>query len=146
MRVPSLIRRAQRGFSIVTALFLVVVLTTLAVATMVLSTSQQTTVAIDLLSSRAYEAARAGIEYGLYQKQINGSCVASRSFVPGGSLSGMTVTVLCSVVSTPGMGTSLDLVTITATACNMPQSGACPSGVAFSNSPDYVQRTVTVQF
>jgi MSHA biogenesis protein MshP len=76
----------QRGVSIVTALFLVVVLTALAVAVMTFSTVQQSTVTLDLLGSRAYEAARAGVEYGLYQKQINGSCPASRSFVAGGTL------------------------------------------------------------
>jgi len=144
MRPVRTVASLQAGFSIVTALFLVVVLTALAVAVMTLSTTQQSTMALDLLGARAYEAARAGVEYGVYQKQINGSCPATRSFVPGGTLSSFTVTVQCSVVSTPGMGSSLDQVTVTASACNVPRSGACPN--ALSTNPDYVQRTVTVQF
>lgn len=137
-------RRLAAGFSIVTALFLVVVLSALGVAVMTLTTAQQTSSALDLLGTRAYEAARAGVEYGLYQQQINGSCAATRSFVPGGTLSTFTVTVLCAVNPTPGMGASMNRITVTATACNQPAGGVCPN--AAPSSPDYAQRTVTVQF
>ncbi len=136
--------RRATGLSIVTALFLVVVLSALAVAMMTLTTTQQTSSALDLLGARAYEAARSGVEYGLYQQQINGSCVASRSFTPGGTLSAFTVTVQCTVNPTPGMGASMNRATVTATACNQPAGGLCPN--AATTSADYVQRTVTVQF
>ncbi|MES2161579.1 MAG: agglutinin biogenesis protein MshP [Pseudomonadota bacterium] len=137
-------RRVAAGFSIVTALFLVVVLAALGVAMLSLTGAQQTSSALDLLGARAYEAARAGVEYGLYQQQINGSCVASRSFPLGATLSTFTVTVACTVNATPGMGASMNQTTVTATACNQPAAGVCPN--AAPTSPDYVQRTVTVQF
>lgn len=137
-------RRIAAGFSIVTALFLVVVLAALGVAMLSLNTAQQTSSALDLLGARAYEAARAGVEYGLYQQQINGSCAANRSFPLGATLSTFTVTVSCGVNPTPGMGASLNQTTVTATACNQPAAGACPNPAP--TSPDYVQRTVTVQF
>ncbi|GJJ02236.1 hypothetical protein RugamoR64_27740 [Duganella rhizosphaerae] len=136
--------RRATGLSIVTALFLVVVLSALAVAMMTLTTTQQTSSALDLMGARAYEAARSGVEYGLYQQQINSSCVANRSFAPGGTLSAFTVTVQCTVNPTPGMGTSMNRIVVTATACNQPAGGVCPN--AAPTSPDYVQRTVTVQF
>lgn len=136
--------RLAAGFSVVTALFIVVVLSALGVAMMSLTTSQQTSAALDLLGARAYEAARAGVEYGLYQQQINGSCVATRSFGLGGSLSTFTVTVQCTVNPTPGMGANMNRTTVTATACNQPAAGVCPN--AATTSADYVQRTVTVQF
>ncbi|MYM98338.1 agglutinin biogenesis protein MshP [Duganella vulcania] len=137
-------QRLAAGFSIVTALFLVVVLAALGVAMMSLNTTQQTSSALDLLGARAYEAARAGVEYGLYQQRINGNCVASRSFGLGGTLSTFTVTVLCTVNATPGMGVNMSRITVTATACNQPAGGVCPN--AATTSADYVQRTVTVQF
>ena len=136
--------RLAAGFSIVTALFLVVVLSALAVAMMNLTRTQQTSSALDLLGARAYEAARAGVEYGLYQQLIKGSCVPTSSFALGGTLSTFTVTVLCTVNPTPGMGANMDRITVTATACNQPVGGACPN--AATTSADYVQRTVTVQF
>jgi MSHA biogenesis protein MshP len=140
--LPAKVRAA--GFSIVTAIFLVVVLASLAVAVTSLSTTQQTGSALDLLGSRAYEAARSGVEYGVYQQQINNSCAATRSFVPGGSLASFTVTVQCVVNATPGMDASINRITVTATACNQPAGGVCPNPAP--TSVDYVQRVVTVQF
>jgi len=136
----------QRGVSIVTALFLVVVLTGLAVAVATLSTAQQTSTSLDLLGARAYEAARAGVEFGLYQNLVNGNCVPSQNVLAGGTLSVFTVTLTCTVASTPGMGSSVNVTTLTATACNVPVPGAgtCPNGV--TATPDYVRRTVSVQF
>ena len=141
-RLP-LLRRAA-GFSIVTAIFLVVVLAGLSVAVMTLSTTQQTSSALDVLGSRAYEAARSGVEYGVYQQQINSSCAASRSFTLAGSLSTFTVTVQCTVNATAGMGAAMNRTTVTATACNQPAAGACPNPAPAN--VDYVQRVVTVQF
>lgn len=135
--------RRNGGFSIVSAIFLIVVLSGLAVAAVSLTASQQTSSALDLLGSRAYEAARSGVEYGLY-RQVNGNCAATSSFVPGGSLSSFTVTVQCTVVPTPGMDAKMNRIIVTATACNQPAGGACPNPAPAS--VDYVQRVVTVQF
>ncbi|MDY7547910.1 hypothetical protein QN360_14735 [Glaciimonas sp. CA11.2] len=58
---------AQRGFALMTAIFLLVVLAGLGAVMVTLSTVQQTTSAQDLQGSRAYQAARTGIEWGVYQ-------------------------------------------------------------------------------
>jgi MSHA biogenesis protein MshP len=137
-------RRRHGGFSIISAIFLIVVLSGLAVAAVSLTSSQQTSSALDLLGSRAYEAARSGAEYGIYQQQIASTCAATRSFVPGGTLAAFTVTVQCTVVPTPGMDSKMDSTTVTATACNQPAGGACPNPAP--TGTDYVQRVVTVQF
>ncbi|MEB0010082.1 hypothetical protein QN416_00465 [Glaciimonas sp. Cout2] len=50
-----------------TAIFLLVVLAGLGAVMVTLSTVQQTTSAQDLQGSRAYQAARTGIEWGVYQ-------------------------------------------------------------------------------
>lgn len=138
-------RRRHGGFSIVSAIFLIVVLSGLAVAAVSLTSIQQTSSALDLLGSRAYEAARSGAEYGIYQRQqVNGTCAATLSFVPGGTLAAFTVTVQCTVVPTPGMGAAMNSTIVTATACNQPAGGVCPNPAPAS--VDYVQRVVTVQF
>lgn len=134
-------KRYAAGVSIVTAIFLLVVLASLGAAIVTLSTGQHATSTLDLLGSRAYEAARAGIEYGVYRKQQASDCPAAVSFVPGGGQ--MTVTVQCTITTTPGMP-ALDQVTIRATACNISASGACPN--AATTSADYVQRVMVVQF
>lgn len=57
----------QRGFSIVTAIFLLVVLAGLGVGMLTFSAAQHQSSAMDVLGSRAYQASRAGIEWGAYQ-------------------------------------------------------------------------------
>ena len=76
-REGKLLRRAA-GFAIPTAIFLVVILALLAAFLVRLSTMQSTTSAQDIQSTRAYHAARAGLEWGVFSvldpagKTING--------------------------------------------------------------------------
>ena len=62
---------AQRmqGFAIVTAIFILVVLAALGAFIVSISTNQQTSAALDIQGVRAYQAARAGVEWGVYQVQ-----------------------------------------------------------------------------
>ena len=60
----------QRGFSIVTAIFLLVVLAGLGAAMVTFSTAQNQSQAMDLMGSRAYQAANAGIEWAAYNIAI----------------------------------------------------------------------------
>ena len=58
--------RKSGGVALVTAIFLLVVLSGLAVAVVSLTTSQQSAAAQDEQSARAYQAARAGMEWALF--------------------------------------------------------------------------------
>lgn len=134
--------RPARGFSIVTAIFLLVVLSALGVALVSISTMQHAESALDVQGARAYQAARAGMEWGLYQQRVNGSCVASSSFAlpANGALSGFSVTVRC----TQAAG-ALPRFQVIATACNQPVGSVCATANA-TNNPDYVQRVVQAEF
>lgn len=96
----------QRGFAIITAMFLIVILALLGAIIVSLSSTQQMGVTRDLQGSRAYFAARAGTEWGVYQALQAGSCTAS-SALPAlaGSAAGFAVQVQC--VRSPAAG-SLD--------------------------------------
>ncbi len=61
-------RAGAKGFAIVSAIFLIVVLAALGVGILVFSKAQQASSAYDVQGSRAYQAARAGIEWALYQR------------------------------------------------------------------------------
>jgi MSHA biogenesis protein MshP len=88
---------AQRGFAIISAVFLIVVLSLLGAMIVSLSTTQQVGSARDLLGSRAYFAARTGIDWGSYQVLQGGSCPATTTLPPlQGSADGFTITVGCS--------------------------------------------------
>lgn len=136
-------RRPARGFSIVTAIFLLVVLSALGVALLSISTMQHAESALDVQGARAYQAARAGMEWGLYQQRVNNSCAASSIFaLPAtGALSGFSVTVRC----TQSAGV-VPRYQVTATACNQPGVGGVCATANATNNPDYVQRVVQAEF
>jgi MSHA biogenesis protein MshP len=106
------------------------------------SNLQQVSSIDDLQSARAYQAARAGIEWGAYQViQNGGSCVASSNLpaLPG-TLASFTVTVTCAASGalTEG-GATLVVYRLTSNACNSPP---CPN--AGTTSSTYVEREVSV--
>ena len=129
----------QRGFSLISAIFLLVVIAALGTFAVTLSTTQQQSASLDVMSARAYQAARAGIEWGAYQALRNGSCVANTPNVAGlpGTLSGFSVTVGC--VSTAyadtgaANGVNVTVWNITSTATQ----GAV-------GTPNYVERQLNV--
>jgi MSHA biogenesis protein MshP len=151
-------RAVFRGFSLVSAIFLLVVLAGLGVAMVNIFTVQQTSSALDVQGVRAYQAARAGIEWGLFQRLRNGDpycipgpanpgpTVNSFALPPGTTLSSFTVTVVCSRTAFPGGVVALDRYRIVSTACNQPTGGANPICPNANASPDYVQRVVQVEF
>jgi MSHA biogenesis protein MshP len=151
-RIPVRLRSARRqaGVGIVTAIFLLVVLAGLGTAMVSLYLAQQSSSNVDLLGARAYQAARAGMEWGLFRQTRANSCAPStRLVLPAGTtLSGFTVVVRCAASGTG----SLVHATITSSACNLTDSDGncnCDAGASAScvpsTNPDTVNRRVEVQ-
>ena len=86
----------QTGFSLVPALFLLVVLAALGSVAVRLSAVEHQTVVLALQSSRAYAAAQAGVEWSAYEALVNGSCGNSSIALTEGGLSGFSVNTTCS--------------------------------------------------
>lgn len=115
------------GFALVTAIFILVVLAGLGAAMVSISTSQHTTVALDIQSTRAYQAARAGIEWGAFQAlqptpPPGFNCPAypaTASYtIPftGTPLAGFATTVTCNTTSHSEGANTVTLYMFTATA------------------------------
>ena len=130
----------QRGISIVTAIFLIVILAALAgFAARIFSVQQQSS-GLDVLGSQAYAAAQSGIDWGAYQALRSSSCAASANLVmPAGPLAPFTVTVTCASSATTEAGATVTMYQLIATACNQPAAGVCPGAPGDS----YVERQVT---
>ena len=168
MRSPA---RRVRGFAIVSAIFIVVVLAALGAFIVNVSTTQQIGSGLDVQGVRAYQAARSGIEWGIYRVQSTAAynfsygpgpgpvgtalpnsraCPASpASFVPvAPTLSGFTLTVTCAATLDPGGGPTIYI--ITATACNQPVAGWTAATLACPNTANpgslYVERQLEVAF
>lgn len=131
----------QRGFSIITAIFLVVVLAALGAFAVSMFRTQQLAAALDELGARAYQAAQAGIEWGAWQVlRGSGTCAAATgNLALPGSISGFTATVTCASTSHTEAGNPVTIYQLTVTACNQPVGGACPNPAP---GPDYVERQV----
>jgi MSHA biogenesis protein MshP len=132
----------SRGVGLVTAIFLLVVLAGLGVAMVTIFVAQQASSTLDVQGARAYQAARAGIEWGLFQQLQKKKCDPQATSFPlpaGSSLEGFVVTVTCAEIGAQPLTRHV----IVATACTLqPANGSCPGA---SNSPDYVQRRIEVQ-
>jgi MSHA biogenesis protein MshP len=100
------LRRRQRGMSMVMAVFLIVVVASLAAFAVTAGTSQGQSVNLQLAADRATAAARAGLEWGAYRAHAQASCpgLASPTTVPLGeaALRGFRVTVTCVPVHADG--------------------------------------------
>lgn len=91
-------KKHQPGFSLVSAIFLLVIIAALGLFTVTISTTQQQSSAMDALGSRAYQAAKAGIEWSIYRITRAGETCATltQPAMPAGTpLSDFNVTVIC---------------------------------------------------
>ena len=142
------------GFSVVAAIFLLVVLSLLAGLIASVTGMQQASGQLDVLGVRAYDSARAGVQWGAYQvldpnNTLNPascsplampSCPASPTHLSslGGSLAGFTVSVACTQTADTTEGNrNVRVFRIVATACNQPSGGSYPNAAP---ATDYVER------
>ena len=129
----------QRGFSLVAAIFILVILAALGAFMITIGETQRATTVAAAQGARAYQAAQAGIEWGVAQAIPvgggGGSCAASTGpFTLGGAaFDGFAVTVTCTTTAITEGGSAYSVYTIDATA----------TYGTFGNS-DYFSRTLQV--
>lgn len=146
MRSPTPRIIVQDGFSLVTAIFLLVVLSLLGAMMVTFFTVQQQTTALDVMGARAYQAAHAGAEWGAFQimqSGVAGTAVATACRAPGGTtqslpalggtLAPLTVNVTCSAASHVEAAGTIWVYSI--------NSVASTTGSA-AGSQDYVERHI----
>ncbi|TFW10300.1 hypothetical protein E4K72_01680 [Oxalobacteraceae bacterium OM1] len=141
LSLPFSWRRRQRGFSIVAAVFLLVVLSVLGAVMLTFTATQQVTSTQDIQGSRAYQAARTGIEWGLYQVLIvNGAsaCPAASTTLPSlaADLQPFAVVITCTAtpVTEASASVSSRVFSISATAT-----------LGALGTPGYVERRIDIR-
>lgn len=149
---PAPAHRPPRGFGAIAAIVVLVVLATLAAAIVRVGHAAQMGSAQDVLGARAWAAARAGTEWGLFQAFKGGwsACVSTGTSqtLDLRSEAGVLVTVTCSSTaynegeSAPGTAQTVRLYTINAVACN--GTSACPDNTR-AVQPGYIERRRQVQ-
>ena len=91
--------KQQRGFSLVSAIFLLVVLAGLGAFAVRLNSLQQQTVTAGLRAAQAFEAARTGASWGAYHALNAGVCGAGTLNLTEGAAAGFRVSVQCTQTS-----------------------------------------------
>ena len=90
-------KRRQQGFSLITAIFLLTVVAALVIFMVNLRGVQQTTLLYGVQGSRALQAARSGIEWGIYRALNNQACPPANTFsIADPELSAFSIVVTCS--------------------------------------------------
>ncbi len=125
MKRPATLPAVQRGVSVITAIFFLLLLGLLAALMASLISASHSTSAEDVLGARVYQAARGGAEWGLYQVLDPTNATATSASAPlpdcfaDTTLPGLgaTVTVSCAAHGPYSEGSrSLRIYRITATA------------------------------
>ena len=137
-----------RGFALMAALFILVTMSAIAIYLLTVSTGQVAAVTQDEQATRAYQAARAGVEWGAFQILRNSSGAFTATTCPAGGnntlvlgtlgapagAASFSTTVGCSrTVESEGGVNNVRIYVLTATGCNR---ATCPG------APDatYVER------
>ncbi len=122
-----------RGFATGTVIAILVMLAVFGTALVTTIVTQSGGAGLDIQAARAYQAARAGLEFGMYQALRASSC-GTTSINLTGNLAGFRVTVACSSNTHTEGSAATVMYDITATGCN--HTTACPGAVG----PNYVER------
>lgn len=135
----------QRGFSLITAIFLLVVLSGLGAVMLSFFTAQQQSSALDVLGSRAYQAARTGVEWGAFQVIRSGvgggiSCTAAGAANTPPALAGSLATFSVSVTCASSAHTEVAVPAGTLTVYRL--TSTATRGAA--GQTDYVERQIEV--
>jgi MSHA biogenesis protein MshP len=103
----------QRGFAAIAAIFLVVVLAALGGFMVSISNSQQISSAQDVMGTRAYWAARGGLEWGVASANAASVCPASPTAL---AMDGFAVSVTCNANAFSEGGKTVTILSVNAVA------------------------------
>ena len=129
MRVRFASVAKQRGVSLVTAVFLIVVLASLGTFAVRLTAIQQQTTGAAIRSTQAMLAAQSGVSWAAHRALNGGTCSAATLALTEAGAAGFSVAVTCTQSTHTEAGNTINVYSIEALA----QSGVY-------GGPDYVSR------
>lgn len=119
MRPKASLSARVRGFGLVAAMFVMIVMSMVVIAMSRLSTTQHGSNSLAIQQARAYQAARAGLEWGISRTYKTTSCATGSPSLAGSALAEYSVSVACTANSyTDNEGNPVQIFRLTATAQN----------------------------
>ena len=135
--------RRARGFALILAVFLIVSLAAIGAYMLTVSNVQVASATMDEQGLRAYQAARAGLEWGAYRVLVDGVCAAGAFNLTTVHLVGFRAQVACTQFGTEieGSNPAVSTYRITSTGCN--DTTACPGTAGLTYVERQLQLTVS---
>lgn len=110
-------RSRQSGISVIAGIFLLLLMAVLAAVIVNLVTTSNVNMAADINGARAYQAARAGAEWGMFQLDPNAQTMGLPACVNGAPpIPGYAVAVNCAVQNFTEAGRQIGIYRITSVA------------------------------
>lgn len=143
--IPMLEIFKQKGFALPSSIFLLVILAMLSTALLAVSVYSQKSTIYDVLDTKAYFIAKAGVEYGAYLASKNGACSSTPQTVSVSEqhLEGFKFTITCTERTVNEAGLNQTYYTITSYGCNSNGSN-CPDTGGRPGSETYVEKSLVV--
>ena len=126
--------KRQQGVSIVTAIFLIVVLALLASAMVSIFTTSQQSISQELTSAKAYFAGRSSLEWGMYQSVFDNDVIGPGTQTLTFNASGLTKT-----------GSSVSFINVSADGLNF-YTITANANFGIATDPEFSQRRLQLQF
>lgn len=138
--------KRQQGFGVIAAIAVLVLLASLAGGMVFYTTNQGVTSAIDVMAARAWQAAKSGSEWGLFQALRGGwqTCDGDSATLDMKAEADVSVTVTCRSwlynegETSPGVARPLRVFEIRAVACS---AASCPASGDAAAAATYVERS-----
>ncbi|MCI0401390.1 MAG: pilus assembly protein MshP [Gammaproteobacteria bacterium] len=129
-------RSAQKGFSVVAALFLIVVLAALGAFMVTISSTQQYTATFSIEGTRGFFAAESGLEWAVKTAldtpaALNCGGAGPTFTLSGGTTNGFNINVTCAVTAVTEGAAAYSVYALTVTAAR-----------GITGSADYTSRTI----
>jgi MSHA biogenesis protein MshP len=141
------VNKVQRGFSLVSAIFLLVVLAALGAAMVTFSTTQNQSMVMDVMGSRAYQAANAGIEWAAYNIEFSPgvSSPAATIFSPTGTALAGDLAPFTVVVGYSALAQSDAAIAGSGVVAVWSYRIAASAAYSTAGAPDYVERVLNAK-
>jgi MSHA biogenesis protein MshP len=139
-----MLKTFEKGFALPSAIFLLVILSLMSIAVFAINGYNQKAIIYDVSDTKAYFAAKAGLEYGSYMAIKSGTCSSTAQTVDLSTnyFKGFKATYSCVANNVDEAGVLQTYYTITSVGCN--SSGtSCPESAGRPSSEDYVEKSMT---
>ncbi len=135
----------KRGFALPSAIFALVVFAILGVALLFISTTTNKSSTLETLETKAFFAAKAGVDYGVYKAVKESICNNTISTIDlnDSHFVGFKSSYSCELRTVTEGGLTKNYYKVTSYGCNT-STANCPEPAGRPTNEDYTEKSITI--